>query len=908
MKPFDSAQGKRDGDGWARDVRRVLAPLDLVPAREAEIAQELAQHLQDRYAELRAGGASERVARRSALAELDDRDLVRELTGVELRAAEPLALGSSPTSGGLLHGLWQDLRFGARLLVKERGASFVVVLTLALAIAANGIVFGLADLLILRPLPFGNASRLVAIYGTDHDHGDSRQRLSIADYFDIRAQSTVFEDVVAFRRGQQLTMTGAGDPIAVSAAVISASAFQTWGISAALGRAILPDEGEPGRSHVAVLSHRFWSAHFAADRSVVGRTVMLNGRGHTIVGVATPAIELGNLAEIDLWVPLEPDAAAPRDDRAATIMGLLKPGATLATANAEIATIGERIARANPAATAGRRLYAISLRESIAGASTWVLLALLGVVVGLVLLVACANVATVMLARASARRREIAVRVALGATRGRLVRQLVSEAMLIGLASGGAGLLLARLGLAGFKSLSPELFFQRLSMSTNLLAFGVALSIAAPVVFGVVPALQSSRPDLNEDLKEGGRDASTSARGNRVRSALVVTQVAFALAVLIVSGLIVRTVISLEHVPLGLTPDGVLTTRVRFDPPRYGDDSGRLRAIEAILDRLSAQAGVEAAAAMRSLPIVDGEPRRQFAIAGRTPPDRANLPWADEAIGSRDYGRTLGVPLVEGREWTAAEAASRAVAIVNREAARRYWTGRSPVGERFRIIGSSGQPEGPDIDVVGVVDNVLGSELSQPAPPRIYRPLGAAASLESVAFAVRVAGDPAAAAASIRASLRAADRDLAASEIRPARYALDKSTRNYRLVMALFVGFAGIGLVVAVTGVYGVTACFVGERRREIGVRLALGASAADVLRLIAGRMARLLGAGAALGVGGGWAIGAAMGSILFGVRATDPAISLLVVALIGVSGAVASYVPAHRALSIDPVAVLKRE
>jgi predicted permease len=327
----------------------------------------------------------------------------------------------------------------------------------------------------------------------------------------------------------------------VSAASATANTFRLWNVTAVAGRFFRADEAEPGRSGVVVLSHHYWESQFGADPAAVGRTIMLNGRPHVVVGVVTPDIELGTIGDIDVWVPL--DRSVDRDDRALTVQGLLKPGTALAAANAELATIADRVALAHPASNAGWRLFAVTLRESIAGTSTWIILALLAVVVALVLVVACANIATVMLARASARRREIAVRLALGATRARLVRQLVSENVCVGFMSGAMGLLLANGGLIAFRALSPESFWRRLAVNGNLLAFGFALSVVVPIVFGVLPALHSSRPDLTEDLKEGGRDAATSVRGNRSRSALVVAQVAFALAVLIVSGLIVRTVI-----------------------------------------------------------------------------------------------------------------------------------------------------------------------------------------------------------------------------------------------------------------------------------------------------------------------------------------------------------------------------
>lgn len=906
---------------WKHAIERRLEGLRLQPSREAEIVDELSQHLDDRYRELRAGGTTEEDAYREALDELgalasgraaprawrNDADLARELTGIERPyVAEPLAPGRG-ANGGLVSGLWHDLRFGARLLVKDAGSSLVIVVTLALAIAANGIVFGFTDLLLLRPLPIGNTDRLVRIFGLDHRQSQDRQGLSIPDYLEIKAQCRACEDVLAMKR-EQLSLTGVAEPVAATAEYATANVFHMWDLSAAIGRLLLPGEDEPGRSRVAVLAHHFWMAHFGGDPAVVGRAITLNGLSHGVVGVVTPEIEIGNLGRIDVWLPLETGLTASRDERSLNVMALLAPGASLAGVNAELATIGDRLRQAYPATSAGLTLRAISLRESIVGASTWILLALLGVVVGLVLLVACSNVATVMLARASARRREIAVRIALGATRVRLVRQLVSEGLLIGLASGALGLLLANGGLRAFKALSPELFFQRLAVNGNLLVFGFALSILAPVLFAIVPALQSSRPNLNEDLKDGGRDSASSVRGNRTRAALVVAQVAFALAVLIVSGLIVRTVVSIEHVPLGMNPDGLLTTRVRFDPPKYEDEATRFRTIESILERLAAVPGVTAAAATRSLPVIDGEPLRQFAVVGRPATRPGDAPWAAEAAIFGDYARAIGLPLREGRLWLPVDrAASWAVALVNREAVRRYWPSQSPVGERITMLDAKGQVDGPPVEIIGVVDNVIGADVTEPPPPRVYRPL-AARPLASVAFVVRASGNPSSLTPAVRDALRAEDRDLAVSDVRMARNQVDDSLRTLNLVMALFGGFAAIGLTVAVTGVYGVTAFSVGQRRHEIGVRMALGATAGDVIRLIAGRTLRLLGIGAALGIGGGWAIGLAMRNILFGVGAIDPATYTAVLSLVAICGFVATYLPAHRAISIDPMTVLKRE
>jgi putative ABC transport system permease protein len=891
---------------WRYAIERRLEGLRLPPERETEVVEELSQHLDDRYEELRSGGASEDAARRDALSEVDEADLLRGLAGIAPPASEPLALGGGPTASAF-GGLWQDLRFGARLLVKDAGASIVIVITLGLAIAANAVVFGLTDLVLLRPLPIGNEARLVTIYGLDRRQTEDRQRVSIPDYLEIKAQATTCEDTLAMKLGQ-VSLIGTKDALAANAAYATANLFHLWAVRPSVGRLFVPGEDAPGRDGVAVLAHHFWIAHFAGDPSVVGSAVTLNGRHYTVVGVVTPDIEIGNLGTIDVWVPLETNAAAARDDRSLVVMGLMKPGASLAGVNAELATIGDRLQQAYPGTNTGFALHAMSLRDSTVGRSTFLILTLLAVVVALVLLVACANVGTVMLARASARRREIAVRIALGATRWRLVRQLVSEGVLLGLASGALGLVLAYAGLTAFKTLSTETFFQRLAINGNLLTFAFLLSVLAPVLFGVLPALQSSRPNLNEDLKDGGRDAGSAVGGNRSRTVLVVAQVAFSLSVLIVSGLIVRSVMGIERVPLGIDANNVLTLRVRFDPPKYDDDRVRFRAVESILDRLTAIPGVTAAAAMRSFPVIEPDPQRQFAIVGRPAARPGEAPWAVEAAVFGDYGRAIGLPLLEGRTWQPGDRASSwAVALVNREAVRRYWPSRSPLGERITMLDAKGQADGAPIEIVGVVDNVIGAELTEPPPPRIYRPLPTRA-LTGVAFMVRAPGDVAALAPALRAALRAEDRDLAVSDVRMARTQVDNAMRTYDLIMAMFVGFAAIGLIVAVTGVYGVTAFSVGQRRHEIGVRMALGATAGDVLRLIAGRSFRLIGVGAALGIAGGWAIGLAMRNLLFGVGATDPATYAAVLTLVALCGFVATYLPAHRAMSIDPMAVLKRE
>ncbi len=512
-----------------------------------------------------------------------------------------------------------------------------------------------------------------------------------------------------------------------------------------------------------------------------------------------------------------------------------------------------------------------------------------------------------MLARETARRREIAVRVAIGASRVRIVRQLVTEGLLLGLAGGAVGLLLAQFGLAGFKALSPEPYFQLLRINGHLLGFTLLLSILAPVLFAVLPALQASRPDLAEDLKDGGRTAAPS-RGGRSRSVLVVLQVAFALALLIVAGLVVRSIVKIERVPLGVTADGVLTVRARFDPPNYADAAAGERAIEQLIERLEAVPGVTSAAAASRLPVVGLEPVRRFAIDGQPTPTAADIPFASETDVAGSYLQTFGVPLVAGRAFAATDAADAGpVALVSQEAVRRYWNGASPVGSRVRLLDADGRPAGAAIDIVGVVGDVCGQSLAEAPPPRLYRPL-AQQPADGVAFALRVPGDPAGAGPAVREALRAFDRDLATTDVRTYTSLLADTLRTYDLIIGLFAGFAAIALVLAVGGVYGVTAFSVAQRVHEIGIRLALGATKASILRLVVGGSARLVAIGLVAGLLGGAAIARTMTSVLYQVGAGDPATYAAVVGLLVASGLAASLLPALRATRVEPMTALRRE
>ncbi|HEY7190166.1 MAG TPA: ABC transporter permease [Vicinamibacterales bacterium] len=894
---------------WGAEIRRRLEALRLAPAHEADVVEELSQHLDDRYRELCLGGAGHEGAVRESLAELDDTDLVRELAGVEREAVEPLPIGgpAATRASSPLAGLWHDVRFGARLLMKDTGVTFVVIVTLAIAIAANTIVFGLTDLLWFKPVPVANAQRLAAIFAADERSATSRDPLSVPQYRDIVRQNTAFTSVAAMF-GRQLSLTGTGEPQPVIAVLATANLFTTLGLEPVLGRTFLRGEDDPRRSNVVVLSHRFWSSRFQGDRDVLGRTLILNGAPHVVVGVLTPVIEVGTLGQVDLWLPFDASTATSRQrDRDLAVYGLLRDGQSIDSANADLAAVTERLRRDYPITDGRLQIQALSMRDANVSPDTPLLLTMAGIVVGVVLLLACANVGTVMQARASTRQREIALRLALGATRARLVRQLISEGAFLGVISGVVGVALAAAAVPGLRLLTSDRYTQTLDINGNTLIFAAVLSMVTPVLFGVVPALQSSRPNLNEDLKEAAR-IGPSKRLHHRRSALVVAQVALALTALIISGLVVRTVFARQHVPLGIASNDVLCVRVRFDPPKYMDDASRMRAVDEVLARVSSLPGIDAVAATTRVPVVDPEPQRQFTILGRANAP-GDIPWAVEATMTSRFREVMKLPVLDGRTFTNEDRdGSARVAVVSREAAKRYWPGQSPIGQRIALLNGAGEATGEPTAIVGVVDDVKGVSLTEPAPPRIYFPLAQRVS-ESVVFTVRTARDTSLMATLIRGALRAGDADLALSEIRPLDAMLDtRLFRPFNLVVALFASFAAIGLVLALTGVYGVAAFAVGQRRHEIAIRLALGATAAEVTRLVVARSFRPIVVGLLLGALGGWGVASLMRGLLFGTTVLDPSIYITVIGLLALGGFAASFVPAHRAAASDPAFVLKQE
>jgi putative ABC transport system permease protein len=796
--------------------------------------------------------------------------------------------------------LGQDLRYGLRLVGRQPGYALLVGLTLAVAIAANTVIFSFANVLLLRPLPIEDQDSMAFVFSLDPNRDIFRGPLSYPDYVAFRDGLRAFDSLDASTRAS-VTMTGRGEPRRLAVNGVSGNIFQSWGVHAAAGRLLEPEDDRPGAPCTVALAHRFWQREFSGDGSALGAALMLDGRPCTIVGVVAPAMEYGSLSTLDVWMPIARDPSdVRRDERIYSVRGRLRPGVTLEQADAEVRVIAGRLARDYPATHAGWSARAASFKEGMTGRQTWLILGLLSTVVGFVLVVACANVANLMLARAVLRRRELAVRAALGASRGRVVAQLLTESLLLGLTGGALGLALAFGALRVIKAVAHEPFFALVSLDANVLAFVSVLSLLTPVLFGVLPAIHASSASPGEALKDGARSLG-GMRARRSRNALVVTQIALALTLLVVAGLVVRTVIAFDSRPLGFDLRSLLTLRIELPDRRYAEADTVRRFFERIEDDLAFVPGVRSAGAVSRLPIVSGVTSDRFEIEGR-PADRLeSRPWAGRVIASAGYFRAIGIPVLRGRAFTQSDSTdSRRVALVSLEAARRYWKeAESAVGSRISFTRAEGPPEW--LEIVGVVADTAGEE--QQAPDPVIYVANAQSPARAMSLVLRGDPDP----GRVRAAIASADPELAVFDMETMETTIAEWRSTGRIFLGLFIAFAAISLLLATSGLYGVISYTVGQRTQEIGVRVALGADPADIRRLVVGQGARLLAVGAALGVAGALALAHAVGSLLEGVTPRDPLTYGSVVAIVLTAALLASYVPARRAARLDPVNSLRQ-
>ncbi|MBA2503690.1 MAG: ABC transporter permease [Pyrinomonadaceae bacterium] len=811
--------------------------------------------------------------------------------------------------------LLQDLRYGLRILLSKPGFTAVAVLTLALGIGANTMIFSVINALLLRPLPFREANRIVSLAETAQN-GDITP-VSPANFSDWRAQSQSFDNLAAFEF-DSFNLTETGQPENISGAWTSAELFRVLGVEAALGRTLSFDDEKPDAERVVVLTDGLWQRRFGADQNIIGRQVKLDGIDrpqaggvYTVVGVLPRNFWFVS-GQFDVWIPhrLTPEQVVNRAARSQQVVARLKPGVPIAQAQAEMQSIARRLAEEYPKTNEQRGVSVVSLQERLMGEFGAAMFILLGAVC-FVLLIACANVASLLLARAAARQKEIAIRAALGANRFQIVRQLLTESVLLATLGGLAGLLLAVWSLDLVVALIPseaQTFIpggaQTIKADWRVLCFTLGVSTITGIVFGLAPALAATKPNLNELLKEGG-SSMQGPRRQRLRSVLVVAEVALSLMLLISAGLMMKSLLQLHRAELGFNADRVLKVEIPLSPGKYPESRQKTAFYDQLLERVAALPGVESVSISNNYPLRLPN-RTLFVIEGRPTPSRDNMPAASDIAISPDYFETLGVSFRVGRPFNGRDAAgSQPVGIINETAARRFWPDENPVGKRLRL--GNLESQSPWLEIVGVVPDVRQELNGEPIFPALYRPF-AQSPLNFAWLLVRTASEPTNSVAAIRHEIETIDKDQPISGIAPMPQVIAEAAWGNRLVTFLLGVFGVVALALAAMGIYGVIAYSVVQRTYEIGVRIALGAQPRDALRLIVkqGLLLTLIGTG--IGLGGALAFTQVLSSLLLGVSATDSTTFIVVpLLLIGVA-LLACYIPARRAAKVDPMVALRYE
>ena len=804
---------------------------------------------------------------------------------------------------GLIENVVRDVSYSLRILLKNYAFTIVVVLTLALGIGANTAIFSFANGILLRPLPYPQSDRLAVLDETAFKQGVESMAVSYPNFLDWREQNKSFEDIGIYFGTSRFALSGAGEPIDVRGSFISHGLFEILRVSPQLGRTFTANEDRPDEDAVVILGHNLWQRNFGGDPNIIGRKITINSRARTIVGVMPPGFRFPDVAE--MWAPVALTTKTfTRNDHGLSSIARLKDGVTFQEAQTEMHNIAARIEQQNPVTNEGLGVKVESLHDNLTGDYREALLILLGVV-GCVLLVACVNVANLMLARATARQREFALRAALGASRWRIMHQLLVESLLLALVGGVVGFFLSiwalRLLLTAIPIQLP--FWMNFGIDLRVLGFTAAITLLTGLIFGAAPALQTSRVDLNDTLKEGGR-GSSGVRG-RARSLLVVTEIALSLVVLVGAGLMIQSFLRLKRVNIGLNTQNVLTASVSLPRAKYKEDQ-RVAFYKRLLERMRNLPGVEAASATGSLPLSGNNWGRSLTVEGFPVLSVGQAPAIQHTVVTPDYFRTMGIPLLSGRDFNDADAkGSTDVTIIDERLAREYWPNESPIGKRVRF----GPPEDnePWHTIVGVVGTVRHQRMQEDTRKSVYLP-HQKIPVGGLALVLRTTSNPQELTGAIRREVAQLDPDLPVSEVATMDEVVAESIWQPRLYATLFGAFAAGALLLALIGIYGVMAFLVQTRTHEIGVRMALGASTRDVFKLIVGRGMKLTAVGVLIGVGGAIALTRLMHSLLFNTSATDPVTFILISLLLSVAAFLACYIPARRAAKVDPLIALRYE
>jgi putative ABC transport system permease protein len=794
---------------------------------------------------------------------------------------------------------WQDLRYGVRTLLKNPGFTLVAIITLALGIGANTAIFSVVNAVLLRPLPFAEPERLVRVYGRFSQ--GNQASTSPPDFLDYRAQNQTFEEFAAMLT-TSFNLTGTGDPERLTGAQVTTNFFQTLGVKALRGRVFLPEEEQTAHAQVAIISEGLWQRRFAADPAILDKSILLNGQSYLIVGVIANQARFPE--ETEIWRPLTFDDPEMKIRRFhfLRVIGRLKQGVTLQQAQADVDTIAEGLEHLYPASNTSWRLRMVGLREELLGNISTALYILLGAV-GFVLLIACANVANLQLSRAAGRQKEFAIRTALGAGRLRLLRQLLTESVLLGFVGGIIGLLVAIWGTELLLKAAPISIprASEIGVDIRVLGFTLLLSVVTGLVFGLVPAWQSSRIDLNDSLKDSSKGAGGGTSHQRTRNLLVVAEIALALVLLVGAGLLIQSFQRLQNVDPGFDPRKVLTMRVFLPELKYAKPGQAGQFFEQVLQRVAALPGVESVGTTTQLPMRGGGDT-YFKIEGRPFADPNEQVTALNPAISHDYLQAMGIALVKGRNFTEQETreAARTV-IINESFAQTYFAGEDPLGKHLII--DDGEPL--NCEIIGVTRNIKQFSLTFESTPTMYMP-----RIENgrAALVVRTTGDPLLLAAAVRDAVQAVDKDQPVASVQSMEQILSGSVAEARFRTSLLTIFALVALGLATVGIYGVMSYTVTRRTREIGIRVALGAQANNVFKLVIGQGLVLVLGGIVIGLAATFALTRLIEDLLFRVSPTDPLTFAVIAMFLMFVALLACFVPARRATKVDPMVALRHE
>ncbi|MFY9570625.1 MAG: ABC transporter permease [Blastocatellia bacterium] len=818
--------------------------------------------------------------------------------------------------GTLVH----DIRYGVRSLLKSPGFTAVAIVVLTLGIGANTAIFTVVNAVLLRPLPYSSPERLVMLWETNprFQIGVDTVPVTPGDFMDWRELNGVFEYVSAFG-ATNLSLTGAGEPEVIGGASVSGNFFRLMGIEASLGRVFTDDDEKPGADQVVVISYALWQRRFAGVFDVIGKTMTLDGRSYTVVGVAPEGFQFPRAKEMpyfvgvsthtELWRPLtltDDFISRKRANHQLCVIARLKPGPSLEQARTEMTAIAERIAQSDPDSN-GIGVKVVPLDEQVVANVRVALWVLMGAV-ALVLLIACANVANLLLARSSARKKEIAIRIALGASRSRIVRQLLTEGLLLSLAGAAAGTLLSIWGIKAVLSLTRETVprAHEINIDLKVLCFVITIALVTTLLFGLAPAWQSTKINFNEWLKEGSQGLSGGRRQSRVRSIMVISEIALSLVLLIGAGLMIKSLARLLTVDPGFKPDNILTMHLALAGSKYSVSDKQIRFFQEVTRRVEDLPGVQSVGLISAAPLSGGVYAGGFSIEGGSPIAETDSLVADRRMINPRYFTTLGIPLVAGRYFTERDdQLSPSVAIVSESWARRFLPNEDPLARRIKLGGRDSTR--PWLSIVGIAGDVRDTALESDARPCVYLPYPQFSS-SGMTLMVRAAFEPTSLVTAIRNAVWAIDRDQPVTDVKTMDQYVADSVAARRSGALLLSAFAGLALVLASVGIYGVVAYSVTQRVREIGIRVALGAQSSQVIRPIARDGMALVFGGVVIGLAGAFMLTRVMSSLLYGVSATDPATFAVVPLLLVIVSLFATLIPARRATRVDPMIALRHE